>query len=128
MKKLFLRMPEAFLAKRLKPVLEERLDFEVLLSADKKPEAAEELIISEKPELLLLYMTSEEGFGYCEQREICRAVRRKNINCKIAVLIDESRFDGGIQHVKYLKQTGLIDSFFYLSNDLEYITDSLEAL
>lgn len=88
----------------------------------------EKICESVHAELLLMEVTRTKDTTLEKRLLICKNVKRKISDCKIALLCDENADPELADQVKQAKQLRQIDAFFYESVTSDYLTAALDAL
>lgn len=80
------------------------------------------------PYALLMEVTSYTPWKLCERMKIRDAVREKNPECKIVLIVDENAEKEVAKQVKQAKKDGIIDQFIYGSISASYLADIVDSL
>ncbi len=80
------------------------------------------------PYALLMEVTSYTSWMLSERLKICDAVKSKNPECKVALIVDENAEKKVACQVKQAKKDGLIDQFIYSSISAPYLADIIDSL
>ena len=80
------------------------------------------------PYALLMEVTGHTPWKLCERLKLRDAVKEKNPECKIVLVVDENAEKETAQHVKQAKKDGIIDQFIYGSISASYLADIVDSL
>ena len=80
------------------------------------------------PYALLMEVTGHTPWKLCERLKLRDAVKEKNPECKIVLVVDENAEKEVAKQVKQAKKDGLIDQFIYGSISATYLADILDSL
>lgn len=80
------------------------------------------------PYALLMEVTGYTPWMLHERLKIRDAVKQKNPQCKIVLVVDENAEKAVAGQVKQAKKDGLIDQFIYGSISASYLADILDSL
>jgi hypothetical protein len=80
------------------------------------------------PFALLMEVTGYTPWLMCERMRIRNAVKEKNPECKIVLVVDENAEREVARQVKQAKKDGLIDQFIYGSISATYLADIVDSL
>lgn len=80
------------------------------------------------PYALLMEVTGYTPWKLCERLKIRDAVREKNPECKIVLIVDENAEKEVAKQVKQAKKDGIIDQFIYGSISASYLADIVDSL
>lgn len=80
------------------------------------------------PYALLMEVTGYTPWLLCERMKIRDAVKEKNPECKIVLIVDENAEKAIAKQVKQAKKDGLIDQFIYGSISASYLADIVDSL
>ena len=80
------------------------------------------------PYALLMEVTGYTPWLLSERMKIRDAVREKNPECKIVLIVDEIAEKAVAKQVKQAKKDGLIDQFIYGSISASYLADIVDSL
>lgn len=80
------------------------------------------------PYALLMEVTGYTPWKLCERLKIRDAVRERNPECKIVLIVDENAEKEVAKQVKQAKKDGLIDQFIYGSISASYLADIVDSL
>ena len=80
------------------------------------------------PYALLMEVTGYTPWLLSERMKIRDAVREKNPECKIVLIVDENAEKAVAKQVKQAKKDGLIDQFIYGSISATYLADIVDSL
>lgn len=80
------------------------------------------------PFALLMEVTGYTPWLMCERMRIRNAVKEKNPECKIVLIVDENAEREVARQVKQAKKDGLIDQFIYGSISATYLADIVDSL
>ena len=80
------------------------------------------------PYALLMEVTGYTPWKLCERLKLRDAVKEKNPECKIVLVVDENAEKEVAKQVKQAKKDGLIDQFIYGSISATYLADILDSL
>ena len=80
------------------------------------------------PHILLLEVTGYTPWKLCERMKIRDAVKEKNPECKIVLVVDENAEKDVAKRVKQAKKDGIIDQFIYGSISASYLADIMDSL
>lgn len=80
------------------------------------------------PYALLMEVTGYTPWLLTERMKIRDAVREKNPDCKIVLVVDENAEKDVAKLVKQAKKDGLIDQFIYSSISAAYLADIMDSL
>ncbi len=80
------------------------------------------------PFALLMEVTGYTPWLLCERLRIRNAVKEKNPECKIVLVVDENAEREVARQVKQAKKDGLIDQFIYGSISATYLADIVDSL
>ena len=80
------------------------------------------------PFALLMEVTGYTPWLLAERMKIRDAVREKNPECKIVLIVDENAEKAIAGQVKQAKKDGLIDQFIYGSISASYLADIVDSL
>lgn len=80
------------------------------------------------PYALLMEVTGYTPWKLCERMKIRDAVREKNPECKIVLIVDENAEKEVAKQVKQAKKDGIIDQFIYGSISASYLADIVDSL
>ena len=80
------------------------------------------------PFALLMEVTGYTPWLMCERMRIRNAVKEKNPECKIVLVVDENAEREIARQVKQAKKDGLIDQFIYGSISATYLADIVDSL
>ena len=80
------------------------------------------------PYALLMEVTGYTPWLLAERMKIRDAVREKNPDCKIVLVVDENAEKDVAKLVKQAKKDGLIDQFIYSSISAAYLADIMDSL
>lgn len=80
------------------------------------------------PYALLMEVTGYTPWKLCERLKLRDAVKEKNPECKIVLVVDENAEKEVAKQVKQAKKDGLIDQFIYGSISATYLADIVDSL
>ena len=80
------------------------------------------------PYALLMEVTGYTPWKLCERLKLRDAVKEKNPECKIVLVVDENAEKEVAKQVKQAKKDGVIDQFIYGSISATYLADILDSL
>jgi hypothetical protein len=80
------------------------------------------------PYALLMEVTGYTPWKLCERLKLRDAVKEKDPECKIVLVVDENAEKETAQHVKQAKKDGIIDQFIYGSISASYLADIVDSL
>lgn len=80
------------------------------------------------PYALMMEVTGYTPWKLCERLKIRDAVRERNPECKIVLIVDENAEKEVAKQVKQAKKDGLIDQFIYGSISATYLADIVDSL
>jgi hypothetical protein len=80
------------------------------------------------PYALLMEVTSYTPWKLCERMKLRDAVKEKNPECKIVLVVDENAEKEVAKQVKQAKKDGRIDQFIYGSISATYLADIVDSL
>ena len=80
------------------------------------------------PYALLMEVTGYTPWKLCERLNLRDAVKEKNPECKIVLVVDENAEKEVAKQVKQAKKDGLIDQFIYGSISATYLADIVDSL
>ena len=80
------------------------------------------------PYALLMEVTGYTPWKLCERLKLRDAVKEKNPECKIVLIVDENAEKAVAKQVKQAKKDGLIDQFIYGSISASYLADIVDSL
>lgn len=80
------------------------------------------------PYALLMEVTGCKPWLFSERMKIRDAVRERNAECKIVLIVDENAEKAVAKKVKQAKKEGLIDQFIYGSISATYLADIVDSL
>lgn len=80
------------------------------------------------PYALLMEVTGYTPWKLCERMKIRDAVKAKNPECKIVLIVDENAEREIARQIKQMKKDGLIDQFIYGSISATYFADIIDSL
>ena len=80
------------------------------------------------PYAVLLEVTGYTPWKLEERMKIRDAVKEKNPECKIVLVVDENAEKEVAKQVKQAKKDGLIDQFVYGSISASYLADIMDSL
>ena len=80
------------------------------------------------PYALLMEVTGYTPWKLCERLKLRDAVKEKNPECKIVLVVDENAEKAMAKQVKQAKKDGLIDQFIYGSISATYLADIVDSL
>ena len=80
------------------------------------------------PYALLMEVTGYTPWKLCERLKLRDAVKEKNPECKIVLVVDENAEKEMAKQVKQAKKDGLIDQFIYGSISATYLADIVDSL
>ena len=80
------------------------------------------------PYALLMEVTGYTPWKLCERMKIRDAVKARNPECKIVLVVDENAEKEVAKQVKQAKKDGLIDQFIYGSISATYLADIVDSL
>ena len=80
------------------------------------------------PFALLMEVTGYTPWLLCERLKIRDAIKEKNPECKIVLVVDENAEREVARQVKQAKKDGLIDQFIYGSISATYLADIVDSL
>ena len=80
------------------------------------------------PYALLMEVTGHTPWKLCERLKLRDAVKEKNPECKIVLVVDENAEKEVAKQVKQAKKDGLIDQFIYGSISATYLADIVDSL
>ena len=80
------------------------------------------------PYAILLEVTSYTPWKLEERMKIRDAVKEKNPECKIVLVVDENAEKDVAKRVKQAKKDGIIDQFIYGSISASYLADIMDSL
>ena len=80
------------------------------------------------PYALLMEVTGYTPWKLCERLKLRDAVKEKNPECKIVLVVDENAEKDVAKRVKQAKKDGIIDQFIYGSISASYLADIMDSL
>ena len=80
------------------------------------------------PYVLLMEVTGYTPWKLSERMKLRDAVKEKNPECKIVLVVDENAEKEVAKQVKQAKKDGLIDQFIYGSISATYLADIVDSL
>ena len=80
------------------------------------------------PYAVLLEVTGYTPWKLEERMKIRDAVKEKNPECKIVLVVDENAEKDVAKRVKQAKKDGIIDQFIYGSISASYLADIMDSL
>ena len=80
------------------------------------------------PYALLMEVTGYTPWNLCERLKLRDAVKEKNPECKIVLVVDENAEKEVAKQVKQAKKDGVIDQFIYGSISATYLADIVDSL
>ena len=80
------------------------------------------------PYALLMEVTGYTPWKLCERLKLRDAVKEKNPECKIVLVVDENAEKEVAKQVKQPKKDGVIDQFIYGSISATYLADIVDSL
>lgn len=80
------------------------------------------------PYALLMEVTGYTPWKLIERMKLRDAVKEKNPECKIVLVVDENAEKEVAKQVKQAKKDGLIDQFIYGSISATYLADIVDSL
>lgn len=80
------------------------------------------------PYALLMEVTGYTPWKLCERLKIRDAVKAKNPECKVVLIVDENAEKEVAKQVKQAKKDSLIDQFIYGSISASYLADIVDSL
>lgn len=80
------------------------------------------------PYALLMEVTGYTPWKLCERLKLRDAVKEKNPECKIVLVVDENAEKEVAKQVKQAKKDGVIDQFIYGSISATYLADIVDSL
>ena len=80
------------------------------------------------PSAVLLEVTGYTPWKLEERMKIRDAVKEKNPECKIVLVVDENAEKDVAKRVKQAKKDGIIDQFIYGSISASYLADIMDSL
>ena len=80
------------------------------------------------PYVLLMEVTGYTPWKLSERMKLRDAVKEKNPDCKIVLVVDENAEKEVAKQVKQAKKDGLIDQFIYGSISATYLADIVDSL
>lgn len=80
------------------------------------------------PYAILLEVTGYTPWKLEERMKIRDAVKEKNPECKIVLVVDENAEKDVAKRVKQAKKDGIIDQFIYGSISASYLADIMDSL
>jgi hypothetical protein len=80
------------------------------------------------PYALLMEVTGYTPWKLCERLKLRDAVKEKDPECKIVLVVDENAEKEVAKQVKQAKKDGLIDQFIYGSISATYLADIVDSL
>ena len=80
------------------------------------------------PYALLMEVTGYTPWKLCERLKLRNAVKEKDPECKIVLVVDENAEKEVAKQVKQAKKDGLIDQFIYGSISATYLADIVDSL
>ena len=80
------------------------------------------------PYALLMEVTGYAPWKLCERMKIRDAVKARQPECKVVLIVDENAERDAAKQVKQAKKDGLIDQFIYGSISASYLADIVDSL
>lgn len=80
------------------------------------------------PYAVLMEVTGYTPWKLEERLKIRDAVKEKNSECKIVLLVDENAEKAAAKKIKQAKKDGIIDQFIYGSISATYLADIMDTL
>ena len=80
------------------------------------------------PYALLMEVTGYTPWKLCERLKLRDAVKEKDPECKIVLVVDENAEKEVAKQVKQAKKDSLIDQFIYGSISASYLADIVDSL
>ena len=80
------------------------------------------------PYAVLMEVTGYSPWKLEERLKIRDAVKEKNLECKIVLIVDENAEKAIAKKIKQAKKDGIIDQFIYGSISASYLADILDSL
>ena len=80
------------------------------------------------PYAVLMEVTGYSPWKLEERLRIRDAVKEKNLECKIVLIVDENAEKAIAKKIKQAKKDGIIDQFIYSSISASYLADIVDSL
>ncbi len=80
------------------------------------------------PYAVLMEVTGYSPWKLEERLKIRDAVKEKNLECKIVLIVDENAEKAIAKKIKQAKKDGIIDQFIYGSISASYLADIVDSL
>lgn len=80
------------------------------------------------PYAVLMEVTGYSPWKLEERLKIRDAVKEKNLECKIVLIVDENAEKAIAKKIKQAKKDGIIDQFIYSSISASYLADIVDSL
>ena len=80
------------------------------------------------PYAVLMEVTGYSPWKLEERLKIRDAVKEKNLECKIVLIVDENAEKATAKKIKQAKKDGIIDQFIYGSISASYLADIVDSL
>ena len=80
------------------------------------------------PSAVLMEVTGYSPWKLEERLKIRDAIKEKNLECKIVLIVDENAEKAIAKKIKQAKKDGIIDQFIYGSISASYLADIVDSL
>lgn len=101
-------------------------DFEVCCSEG--PEKTLEMCDYTLAQILIMEVTGYTPWKFEERMKLREAVKLRDPNCKIVLVVDENTEKKAADKVRQAKKDGLIDNFIYSSVSAAYLSAVIDTL
>lgn len=101
-------------------------DFEVCCSEN--PDKTSEMCDYTLAQILIMEVTGYTPWKFEERMKLREAVKLRDPNCKIVLVVDENTEKNAADKVRQAKKDGLIDNFIYSSVSAAYLSAIIDTL